>query len=194
LSGTVDGINVNAHATDATIHYTETSINHSNILNSGSKTHTEIDNHINDVSLHYTVGSIDHNSISNLTTGDPHTQYIHKDGRAVSQLLHGSNQPSGTLTLKVLRPSSDSTLSKIIQLITQAQEARPQIQKFIDQYFTKRSCETNAIKETSATTEPVSPAKTSVFFITTSISKRWCLTITYANVKTNKTTNIQPNG
>lgn len=42
----------------------------------------------------------------------------------------GARNMEGTLTLKVLHTSSDSTLAKIIQLVTQAQEERPVLQQW----------------------------------------------------------------
>lgn len=49
----------------------------------------------------------------------------------------GARNLDGTLTLTVLRSSADSTLSRIVQLITQAQEAKPQLQKWIDRFDKK---------------------------------------------------------
>ena len=46
----------------------------------------------------------------------------------------GARNLDGTLTLEVTRTSSDSTLTRIIQLITQAQEAKPQLQRFLDRF------------------------------------------------------------
>jgi heavy metal translocating P-type ATPase len=46
----------------------------------------------------------------------------------------GARNLDGTLTLDVTRTSSDSTLTRIIQLITQAQEAKPQLQQFLDRF------------------------------------------------------------
>ena len=46
----------------------------------------------------------------------------------------GARNLDGTLTLEVLRVSADSTLSRIIQLITLAQEAKPKLQKWIDRF------------------------------------------------------------
>lgn len=46
----------------------------------------------------------------------------------------GAKNLEGTLTLEVSRTSADSTTSKIIQLITHAQEAKPKLQKFIDRF------------------------------------------------------------
>lgn len=44
----------------------------------------------------------------------------------------GAQNLEGALTLKVTRTSSDSTLARIIQLVTQAQEARPRLQRWFD--------------------------------------------------------------
>lgn len=44
----------------------------------------------------------------------------------------GGRNLEGTLTLDVTRTSADSTLARIIQLVTQAQEARPVLQRWFD--------------------------------------------------------------
>lgn len=44
----------------------------------------------------------------------------------------GARNLEGALTLSVTRISSDSTLARIIQLITQAQEAKPRFQRWLD--------------------------------------------------------------
>ncbi|CCB85553.1 MULTISPECIES: heavy metal translocating P-type ATPase [Parachlamydia] len=44
----------------------------------------------------------------------------------------GARNLDGFLTLEVTHTSNDSTLSKIIQLVTQAQEARPRLQRWFD--------------------------------------------------------------
>jgi heavy metal translocating P-type ATPase len=46
----------------------------------------------------------------------------------------GSLNLDGTLTVKVTRTSHDSTLSRIIQLITAAQEAKPKLERFLDRF------------------------------------------------------------
>jgi Cd2+/Zn2+-exporting ATPase len=46
----------------------------------------------------------------------------------------GARNLDGTLTLEVNRTSGDSTLARIIQLITQAQEAKPQLQRLLDRF------------------------------------------------------------
>lgn len=45
----------------------------------------------------------------------------------------GARNLEGVLTVKVTHTSADSTLAKIIQLVTQAQEARPILQRWFDQ-------------------------------------------------------------
>jgi len=46
----------------------------------------------------------------------------------------GGGNLDGTLTIRVTRTSADSTLSRIIQLITQAQEAKPKVEQFLDRF------------------------------------------------------------
>lgn len=46
----------------------------------------------------------------------------------------GAGNLDGTLTIRVTRTSADSTLSRIIQLITEAQEAKPTVQRFLDRF------------------------------------------------------------
>lgn len=46
----------------------------------------------------------------------------------------GAGNLEGTLTLKVTRASADSTLSRIITLITEAQSAKPTLQRFFDKF------------------------------------------------------------
>ena len=74
------------------------------------------------------------------------------EGRSYVNLVHltGESQPmektigdevpagagnlDGTLTISVTRTSGDSTVSRIIKLITQAQEAKPKIEQFLDRF------------------------------------------------------------
>ncbi len=46
----------------------------------------------------------------------------------------GSRNLEAALVLEVTRTSSDSTLARIIKLITQAQEAKPKVQRWLDQF------------------------------------------------------------
>ncbi len=74
------------------------------------------------------------------------------DGRSYVNLVHltGESQPlskapgdevpagagnlDGTLTIRVTRSSGDSTVSRIIRLITQAGEAKPRVEQFLDRF------------------------------------------------------------
>ena len=49
----------------------------------------------------------------------------------------GARNLDGTLTVAVTRTNADSTLTRIIQLITQAQEAKPKLEKLLDQFGKK---------------------------------------------------------
>lgn len=46
----------------------------------------------------------------------------------------GASNLEGALVLNVVRTSSDSTLTKIIQLVTEAQDARPKLQRWFDKF------------------------------------------------------------
>ncbi|MFI5343925.1 MAG: heavy metal translocating P-type ATPase [Chlamydiales bacterium] len=46
----------------------------------------------------------------------------------------GARNLDGTLTISVTHTSADSTLTRIIQLVTQAQEARPRLQRWFDRF------------------------------------------------------------
>jgi len=50
------------------------------------------------------------------------------------QVPAGAQNLEGTLTLSVTHTSADSTLRKIIQLVTQAQESRPRLQRWFDRF------------------------------------------------------------
>jgi heavy metal translocating P-type ATPase len=52
------------------------------------------------------------------------------------EIQAGTRNLDGTLTISVTHTSSDSTLTRIIQLITQAQEAKPRLQRFLDKFGT----------------------------------------------------------
>jgi heavy metal translocating P-type ATPase len=49
----------------------------------------------------------------------------------------GASNLEGSLTLQVLRTNADSTLSRIIQLVTLAQDARPRLQRWFDSVSNK---------------------------------------------------------
>ncbi|MCH9625310.1 MAG: Cadmium-transporting ATPase [Chlamydiales bacterium] len=48
------------------------------------------------------------------------------------EVAAGARNLEGALSLRVTRTSSDSTLAKIIELITQAQESKPKLQRWLD--------------------------------------------------------------
>lgn len=77
-------------------------------------------------------------------SGRSHVNLSHLTGESLplvkklgDEVQAGSRNLDGTLTMQVTRTSSDSTLARIMQLITEAQEARPQVQKIIDRFGDK---------------------------------------------------------
>jgi len=50
------------------------------------------------------------------------------------EIQAGSRNLDGTLTISVSRTSSESTLSKIIQLVNEAQTMKPHLQRFLDKF------------------------------------------------------------
>ncbi len=95
--GTVDGRDVSAdgttldnHIADATIHFTEASIDHLNIQNIGVNSHAAIDTHIADTTIHFTEASIDHTAIQNVGT-NTHAQI---DAHIADTDIHYSDAPA----------------------------------------------------------------------------------------------------
>lgn len=72
------------------------------------------------------------NSFVNLVhlTGESHPVSKKKG----DEIQAGARNLDGTLTIRVTRTSDDSTLSRIIVLITQAQEAKPQLQRLLERF------------------------------------------------------------
>lgn len=76
-----------------------------------------------------------------VTNGSSFVNLVHLTGESqpISKKLHdevqaGSRNLDGSLTIEVKKRSSESTLSKIIQLVHQAQETKPKVQKFLDRF------------------------------------------------------------
>ncbi len=73
--------------------------------------------------------------------GTSSVSLIHLTGESLPiRKTHGDEVPAGahnfegSLTLKVTVPSSDSTLAQIIKLITEASEAKPRVQRWLDRF------------------------------------------------------------
>jgi Zn2+/Cd2+-exporting ATPase len=67
----------------------------------------------------------------------------------------GSRTMEGALTLSVTQKSSDSTLARMIQLITQAQEAKPKLQRWLDKMSSRYALSIIALALLFAATLPL---------------------------------------
>lgn len=73
--------------------------------------------------------------------GNSSVNLVHLTGESIPDYRKpGDTVPAGArnldaaLTIEVTRTSSDSTLTKIVKLITAAQEAKPKVERFLDQF------------------------------------------------------------
>jgi Cd2+/Zn2+-exporting ATPase len=73
--------------------------------------------------------------------GNSFVNLVHLTGESVpvsksvgDELQAGSRNLDGTLTMSVTKSSQESTLSKIVELIHQAQEMKPRVQRFLDRF------------------------------------------------------------
>lgn len=74
-----------------------------------------------------------------VTQGSSSVNLVHLTGESVpvpktvkDEVPAGAQNLDGAITLEVTRTSNDSTLSRIIELVTQAQDAKPQLQRWFD--------------------------------------------------------------
>ncbi|MCB1082467.1 MAG: cadmium-translocating P-type ATPase [Chlamydiia bacterium] len=77
----------------------------------------------------------------NVVDGSSFVNLVHLTGESVpvsktvgSDVQAGSRNLDGTLTVEVTKTSAESTLSKIIKLINEAQEMKPKLQRFLDKF------------------------------------------------------------
>lgn len=76
-----------------------------------------------------------------VTAGTASVNLVHLTGESLpilkkvqDEVPAGARNLDGTLTLSVTHTSADSTLNKIIRLVTQAQEAKPKLQRWFDRF------------------------------------------------------------
>lgn len=76
--------------------------------------------------------------------GDSSVNLVHLTGESFpipkkinDKVPAGAKNLEGALTIKVTHSSSDSTLTKIIELVTEAQERKPKLQRFFDYFSSK---------------------------------------------------------
>ncbi|MEM7175772.1 MAG: heavy metal translocating P-type ATPase [Chlamydiota bacterium] len=76
-----------------------------------------------------------------VTAGASFVNLVHLTGESVpvsktvgDDIAAGSRNLDGTLTIRVTRTSQESTLSKITEMITEAQEMKPKLQRFFDKF------------------------------------------------------------
>lgn len=76
-----------------------------------------------------------------VTEGSSFVNMVHLTGESNpfgkkpgDEVQAGARNLDGTLTVRVTRTSNDSTLSRIITLIAEASEAKPQIERFLDKF------------------------------------------------------------
>ena len=106
----------NAHTSDATIHFTEASIDHLNIMNIGTNSHADIDTHIADATIHFTEASIDHANILNIGT-NTHAQI---DTHIADGTIHFTQ---AAISITASQVSDFTTASQAVPLVYTTQAA-----------------------------------------------------------------------
>lgn len=76
-----------------------------------------------------------------VTEGNSYVNLAHLTGESLpiskkngDEVPAGAYNTDGTLTLQVTKTSAESTLAKIIRLVTEAAEAKPKLQRFLDRF------------------------------------------------------------
>ena len=76
-----------------------------------------------------------------VVAGNSSVNLVHLTGESIpipkapgDDIPAGARNLEAALTIEVNRTSSDSTLARIIHLITQAHEAKPRLQRWLDQF------------------------------------------------------------
>lgn len=96
-----------------------------------------------------------------VTEGCSSINLVHLTGESLpvsvavgDEIASGATNIDGALTLLVTQPSRDSTLAKIVRLITQAQEAKPKLQQWFDRFSRRYATSIIALSGTIAALFP----------------------------------------
>jgi hypothetical protein len=76
-------LDLDTHKGNTSIHFTEASIDHDNIENVGTNTHSQIDSHIADATIHFAEGSISHLSIQDIGVNTHDDIDVHIDDATI---------------------------------------------------------------------------------------------------------------